>query len=669
MKYFRNTAKYLYFIFFTVLFFTIPVHAYLDPSVMTYAIQAIAGIAVALGAFFGVYWRKIRRVISRQIGQENSKNQNAETDVVKYTDPKSGKMYVSAVSSDRQSNHVSDKEEKRSVKSFSVCFYVSLAIAYLFCFFGPLEIFMTNKKSFWFDFSFAWPKFLMLALACFAVLVIAFAAAYLIYDRFFYTSVFLALAVLVTTFIQGQFMSGRLPLLDGSPIDWDHYRIDMVKSGLLLIAVCLILVIARKYLHRKGFDLLTKGLSSLTIVFMTLVLLLVGINSDGFADKKQINITERNLWKYSEKENYIIFVVDAVDSGYFKTVLNDNPEYKDTFNDFTYYPDTLSAYSYTQCAIPYFFSGRWITDNVTIADYNTDAFNDSPLLDMMEAEDYEINVYSPEIIMDNVKIDRINNITDDLYQLKSLKGLYFNMLKLVGFKYAPYYLKPLYFIDMDKFKKLKSDKTTAGDKEFSHYNYIFRKDYKNTDMELTDRKQFKFIHIEGAHPPYRYDKDANKLEKNTGSYYENVQAAYVMIKEYLAKLKENGVYDNSVIIICADHGYNPEWDNEIDKPNPVGRHNPLLMIKGRNEKHDELTVSEKEIAYTDLQDAYPILFDGGSNADIFPFAEGVQRDRYYYFFNLYVDRERYREQVLRGNADDVSNLTDTGKIIIRIPAW
>ena len=35
--------------------------AYVDPSVMTYTIQALAGVAVALSAVFGVFARKTRK--------------------------------------------------------------------------------------------------------------------------------------------------------------------------------------------------------------------------------------------------------------------------------------------------------------------------------------------------------------------------------------------------------------------------------------------------------------------------------------------------------------------------------------------------------------------------------------------------------------------------------
>ena len=39
--------------------------AYVDPSVMTYAIQALAGVAVALSAVIGVAFRRSRRLLMR----------------------------------------------------------------------------------------------------------------------------------------------------------------------------------------------------------------------------------------------------------------------------------------------------------------------------------------------------------------------------------------------------------------------------------------------------------------------------------------------------------------------------------------------------------------------------------------------------------------------------
>lgn len=41
-----------------MIMFTNMVSGYLDPSVMTYAIQAIAGVVIAIGAVAGIYWNK-----------------------------------------------------------------------------------------------------------------------------------------------------------------------------------------------------------------------------------------------------------------------------------------------------------------------------------------------------------------------------------------------------------------------------------------------------------------------------------------------------------------------------------------------------------------------------------------------------------------------------------
>ena len=40
------------------------VAGYIDPSVMTYAIQAIAGVIIAVGAFLGIYLRKAKKKLN-----------------------------------------------------------------------------------------------------------------------------------------------------------------------------------------------------------------------------------------------------------------------------------------------------------------------------------------------------------------------------------------------------------------------------------------------------------------------------------------------------------------------------------------------------------------------------------------------------------------------------
>ena len=56
------------------------VAGYIDPSVMTYAIQAIAGVIIAVGAFLGIYLRKAKKKLNNKLGIDENRNEEVETD-------------------------------------------------------------------------------------------------------------------------------------------------------------------------------------------------------------------------------------------------------------------------------------------------------------------------------------------------------------------------------------------------------------------------------------------------------------------------------------------------------------------------------------------------------------------------------------------------------------
>lgn len=55
--------------------------ACVDPSVMSYTVQAITGVAIALGVVFGVVWRKIKRGASKALGRDENAGKEVEDDV------------------------------------------------------------------------------------------------------------------------------------------------------------------------------------------------------------------------------------------------------------------------------------------------------------------------------------------------------------------------------------------------------------------------------------------------------------------------------------------------------------------------------------------------------------------------------------------------------------
>ena len=58
-----------------------PILAYVDPSVMTYTIQAIAGAVIALGAVIGVTWRIMKKKAQKVLKIDENQKKEVEEDV------------------------------------------------------------------------------------------------------------------------------------------------------------------------------------------------------------------------------------------------------------------------------------------------------------------------------------------------------------------------------------------------------------------------------------------------------------------------------------------------------------------------------------------------------------------------------------------------------------
>lgn len=69
-----------YFTITCMLLFGANAQAYIDPSVATYAIQAVAGIAVAVAAAVGIYFRRAKKKVSEKLGIDENRNKEVESD-------------------------------------------------------------------------------------------------------------------------------------------------------------------------------------------------------------------------------------------------------------------------------------------------------------------------------------------------------------------------------------------------------------------------------------------------------------------------------------------------------------------------------------------------------------------------------------------------------------
>jgi len=80
MKKFEKILCTSYYAVAVALFCTTYAHAYIDPSVMTYTIQIVAGVMVAVGAVVGILWRKAKKKVSDKLGIDENRNKEVESD-------------------------------------------------------------------------------------------------------------------------------------------------------------------------------------------------------------------------------------------------------------------------------------------------------------------------------------------------------------------------------------------------------------------------------------------------------------------------------------------------------------------------------------------------------------------------------------------------------------
>lgn len=550
---------------------------------------------------------------------------------------------------------------KEAAKQLAPSYIITFTLCYMLFVFEPVLMYSTNIDDFWFDLKTIIPP-IMGAFGLFLFMVLSLMTLiYAINIRFsdnpkvYYLVVIAEFFVFLASYIQGNYLTADLPALDGGSPDWSKYAKDDIITIVIwvILGAALIFAILKLELAKLA-KYLSIGAAAV-FVMLTVSLVTETVSNDAFRKKDSTIATETNINNISSDKNFIIFMVDSVSAGDFYDAVNAHDEYKDMLRDFTYYPDAMSTYAFTRESVPYVLTGKWNRNEKTFSDYCMDAYNNSELFLELAKRDYDINVYDADIVWQGEKsFDVKNNISDgtpDIYF-----GTFVQMeLRYISFKYLPYYFK--------RYSGIESFDLNLIIQKFRWDNIsIYNNITKNSKLSQSKRDMFQFVHVEGAHLPMRYDKDLNIIPVKDGSYEQLCEATAKVIDAFLQRLRDNGTYDNSVIIILSDHGYDkygpiPQVDDYVLK-----RFNPILFIKGYGEKHD-MEISDLPISFTDLMQAYKDLLDDKPSTELFSDVE-QQRTRTVMWYNY--SRENYMvEYETDGAAADWEKFRKTGRIFYR----
>ena len=551
---------------------------------------------------------------------------------------------------------------KKYLKEIVPALILAFVASFMLFIYEPIIMYSSNISDFWFDIYTLIQCNIVAFLSVFIIIAIFYNLTYFIETKVIKKNkniynIFLILGFIVflVTYIQGNYLSGALPVLDGTPIEWSGYKIQKVFSVLILIAVTTIVFFTTKKIKYEKSIKILKYITLAVFCMLTVSLVTSVLACEECLDRKEATTTAtiKNIEKYSTKQNLIVLLLDAIDSKTMEKVIDENEEFKHVLDDFTYFPDTVGGYPFTRDSIPLILSGKWSENKTDFGTFYNEAMDESKLLKYLKERNYDINIYENEFYYTKENARAIKNLSfedkTDLYKFIKQE------MKYDLFKYLPFYIKQYSRIETMDFKETRKQ-TEDKDDLFRWEDKTFYREYLEKDIKKSNNKQFKFIHIEGAHYPLDCDKYFNDIEN--GTIEDKMGASMTLVDKYLKILKENNLYDNSAIVILADHGF--WWDT--DDESLLKRQNPILYIKGFNERH-ERTVSNEKVSYEYLQDMFRELLDGAKASNLLDNIENSGPRRFMlYGIGGYDHMVEYMQY---GYSNDFETLKPTGNTFDR----
>ncbi len=331
-----------------------------------------------------------------------------------------------------------------------------------------------------------------------------------------------------------------------------------------------------------------------------------------------LEIKENKIPVSRTGKNVMILMIDKAINAYIPYMLEERPELKEKLDGFTYYPNTMSyagsTYNGTQALYGgYEYTPKRLNEKTdqTLKEKQTESLLLLPVLFLEEG--YEVSVadqsyagykwYSDlSIYEDYPKINAMLLRGKGLKMVnssKSAENLSRNFLYYGIFRCVPYAYRTLIYDDgkywslrkslvkyafYDAYTVLENLKSmTQITDDDKNTMLIFANTTAHESMELLQPDYIPFFY--GEESNRRYAEEHKHDFINNPNYHTNM-CAILRVTEWFDYLKENGIWDNTRIIIVSDHGFpNGDFPDMIfDDGLDIEAYNPLLMIKDFGEK-------------------------------------------------------------------------------------
>lgn len=540
-------------------------------------------------------------------------------------------------------------KEKDREKGLNSLLWTSVFLGFTVCVYAPFEMYLANRQEFWFSLSqFAW---LPLAFGCAAVIFAMFVGRLLrrwkVLSRIYLAGIF---GVGIACYLQGNFLNLKVGIINGAVVDWAGYRTRILCNGLIwgLILIGILIFALRD--RREIFLRLTAIASAfLTAVQMVSLITLLVVNRDQYGETPNTQfLSKEGLFEVSQEENILIFLMDAFDDAYMKEILAQYPEETENLEGFTYFSNMVGSYPSTLYSVQYLLSGYYNLNEAPFAEWRRQ-LGEMPLYwDDLEAAGWKYYLYedSAAEVAPDVYV-KAENYEDVPLRIGDYFGFTHDLYQLVACRYFPDFVKPSIWLDGSEFD---FREPVYGEYEaFNYYNASYVEDMKNNPLRIKDSgKEIKFIHLEGAHSP-NYLNENGEVGENACERVDSARGCLKIVGNIIEQLKTAGCYDNSAIIIMADHGYSK--DGVLT--------NPVFLVKPQNAAREPLQVSNAPVSHLEYP-ATIMMLAGDEECcqygeTVFDIEEGAVRERHFYQYYYENELENYTLRLIEYSVAPESN--------------
>jgi hypothetical protein len=211
------------------------------------------------------------------------------------------------------------------------------------------------------------------------------------------------------------------------------------------------------------------------------------------------------------------------------------------------------------------------------------------------------------------------------------------MFKMVMYRISPDVSKGLFWTYTGDFiNSLSSVKTYLSD------NQVFYRSLPD-EIKYTDEPCYKLFYLKGIHAPRTTDQNIERVEDGKVIPTDCAIGVNKVLSEYFELLKKGGVYDNSDIIVLADHGQRPNYGGKF----------PLFMIKLAGDTQEGIRTSSVPVSYADFYSTCLFLLgdESSKSTSVFALSEGEKRERYFAESDEYITEDVDRTLPLIENGD------------------